>query len=346
MSERFTDFANFLEYTSDSDREFLGYDELHKIPETLCALENSSGGWIIAGAFYDETGELIISGLDDSIRPHTLFAGCESECQVFDSPARIITAHVKSLPRHEKPKILDNKVYRRVEGVNVISGKFARSIIASEALDSSRDDFPVDDLNITLDDKSIHEFRKLITKHNFSGSQHDFLRQSFIYSGKHLTFAGALMFGDILNIRAELHHSGKVFSREAYNIWQAYNDLMPRLICRLSSQCARSVKAALINAFLHADYNIDKHINILIVSNPPRIIINNPGIIPDSDSIRNTRLHKIFELAGISRGLLEGLRIIKSYQPNFRLTQDFAEFRVIAEIVLEGSDSLPAPVIL
>ena len=342
MSERFGDFAKFLEYTSDDDREFLGNHELDKIPETLCALENSSGGWIVAGAFYDETGELIITGLDESIRPHTLFAGYESECEVFDyHTARIIAAHVKSLSRYEKPKILEGKVYRRVEGVNVISGKFARSIIASDSLNYSRDDYAVDDSNINLDTKSINEFRASITKYNFLSEQ-EFLRQTFIYSGKHLTFAGALMFGNILQVSAELHHSGKIFSREAYNIWQAYSDLIPRLTCMLSSQCAGSVKAALLNALLHADYNIDRHINISIIANPPRIIINNPGIICDSESIRNYRLYKIFELAGISHGM----NIIKSYQPNFRLVQDFAEFRVIAEIMLEGSNSLPAPVIL
>ena len=179
MSERFSDFEKFLEYTSDDDRAFLGDDELHKIPETICALENSSGGWIIAGAFYDETGELIITGLDDSIKPHTLFAGYESECEVFDSPARIITAHVKSLSRYEKPKILEGKVYRRVEGVNVISGKLARSIIASDSLDSSRDDYAVDDANINLDTKSIDEFRASITKYNFlSDSEFPFFKSS------------------------------------------------------------------------------------------------------------------------------------------------------------------------
>ena len=339
MSERFADFEKFLEYTSDDDREFLGNHELDKIPETLCALENSSGGWIIAGAFYDETGELIISGLDDSIRPRTIFAGFESECQVFDSPARIIITHIKSLSRYEKPKVLDNKVYRRIEGVNVISGKLARSIIASDSLDSSRDDFPVDDSNINIDSKSIDEFRDSITKYNFL-PEREFLRRSFIYSGKHLTFAGALMFGDILSVRAELHHSGKIFSCEASNIWQAHNDLIPRLTCRLSSSCSQAVRAALLNALLHSDYNIDRHVNILIVPNPPRIIINNPGV--NTGSIRNYRLYKIFELAGISHGM----NIIKSYQPNFRLIQDFAEFRVIAEIRLEGSNSLPAPVML
>ncbi|MBQ6774503.1 MAG: hypothetical protein IJP48_10660 [Synergistaceae bacterium] len=336
MSEN---FDSFLKRTSDDDREFLGNHELDKIPETICALENSSGGWIIAGAFYDETGELIISGLDDSIKPRTLFAGYESECGVFDSPARIIAANIKSLSCYDKPRILNNKVYRRVEGVNVISGKLARSIIALDSLESSRDDYAVDDSNIILDTKSINEFRDSITKYNFL-SQHEFLRRSFIYSGKHLTFAGALMFGNILQVRAELHHCSKIFSCEAFNIWQACNDLITRLTYRLSSSCSQAVRAALVNALLHADYNIDRHINILIISNPPRIIINNPGMI--TGSIRNYRLYKIFELAEISHDM----NIIKSYQPNFRLIQDFAEFRVIAEIRLEGSNSLPAPVIL
>lgn len=340
MSESFDSFLNRI---SGDDIEFLGYYDLHKIPETVCALANSSGGWIVAGAFHDETGELILSGLDDSIRPRMLFADCE--CEVFDYPARIIAAHVKALSHNEKPRILDGKVYRRIEGVNVISGKFARSIFASEALDSSRDDFPVE--NISLDSKSIREFRRTVT--NLSGlTEHEFLRRSFIYSGKHLTFAGALMFGDILQVRAELQYSGKVFALESSNIWRACHDIMPRLTCRLSSSCAASVRAALVNALLHSDYNIDKHINISIIANPPRIIIDNPGIIRGSGSIsiRNKRLYKIFELAGLSRGLQEGLRVIKTYRPNFRLSEDLADFRVIAELELEGVSKLPAPVLL
>lgn len=337
MSEN---FDSFLDRTADDDREFLGDHELYKIPETICALANSSGGWVIAGAFHDETGELIFTGLDDSIRPRMLFA--DYECSVFDYPARIIAAHVKVLPYNQKPKILDGKVYRRIEGINVISGKLARTIFASEALDSSRDDFPIND-NILLDQKNIDEFRKLITKYNFL-PEREFLRRSFIYSGKHLTFAGALMFGNILQIRAELQHSGKIVAIESSNIWRAYSDIIPRLTCRLSSQCAASVRAALVNALLHSDYNIDKHINISIIANPPRIIIDNPGII--CGSVRNKRLGKIFELAGISHGLHEGLRVIKTYRPNFRLSEDLADFRVIAELELEGKNNLPAPILL
>ena len=336
MSEN---FAAFLNRISGEDCEFLGYDELHKIPETICALANSSGGWIIAGAFHDETGGLILSGLDDSINPRILFAGCE--CEVFDYPARIIAAHVKALSHNEKPKILDGKVYRRIEGVNVISGKFARTVFASEALDSSRDDFPVE--NMPLDRKSLSEFRHSVTKlAGFTGQE--FLRRSFIYSGKHLTFAGALMFSNILQIRAELHYSGKIFALKAPNIWLACHKIIPRLTCRLSSPCAEAVKAALVNALLHADYNIDKHIKISIVPNPARIIIDNPGII--RGSVRNKRLCKIFGLAGISRGLHEGLRVIKTYRPNFRLIEDLTDFRVIVELELEGSDKLPDPVLL
>ena len=327
MSEKFSSFADFLERTANQDRQFLRSDELYKIPESVNALANSLGGWIVAGAEIDSQENIIISGLDENIkifRPDT---------QIFDSPARIIIFPVESLSWHDKPQNLDKKIFRRYEGINLISSKFYSSLMAADSLEFSRDDFPVDN-NISLDDESIKNFRRTVIKfheqYKFFDHQ-NFLRKSFIYSGKYLTFAGALMFGDCLRIRAELHNNSQIISLESKNIWRAYSEILPRLTLKLSDRCANSFREIFINALIHSDYNIDTHINITINSRPARVIIDNPGTI--RGTARNLRLKKIFALAGIRT---KGLESIKLYEPSFKLNQDMLNFRVRATLSLEG----------
>ena len=326
VSEKFSSFADFLEQTANQDRQFLRSDELYKIPESVNALANSSGGWIIAGAEIDSQDNIIISGLDENIkifRPDT---------QIFDSPARIIIFPVESLSWHDKPQNLNKKIFRRVEGINLISSKFYSSLMAADSLEFSRDDFPVD--NISLDDESIKKFRLTVMKFHeqYKYLTHkNFLRKTFIYSGKYLTFAGALMFGDLLRIRAELNNNGQIISLESKNIWRAYSEILPRLTIKLSDRCADSFREIFINSLVHSDYNIDNHINITINSRPARVIINNPGTI--RGITRNLRLQKIFSLAGIRTN---GLDFIKLYDKSFKLNQDMLNLRVSATLSLEG----------
>lgn len=324
MSAKFSSFEDFLRKTANQDRQFLRGDELYKIPESINALANSFGGWIIAGAELDTQDNIIISGLPDNTK---IF---RPDSQIFDSPARIIIFPVEALSWHDKPQNLHNKVFRRVEGVNLMSGRHAKILMASDSLEFSRDDFPVFD---SLDEDCIKNFRSILTnlhdEYKFLTHQ-EFLRRSFIYSGKHLTFAGALMFGQRLNIRAELHHT-QIISLEANNIWDAYTKILPRLTLKLSNRCADSFREIFINALVHSDYNIDNHININIISNPPRVIIDNPGTI--RGNTRNLRLQKIFSLAGINT---HGLDSVKLYEPSFNLRQDMLNFRVSATLSLEG----------
>ncbi len=326
MSEKFSSFADFLQQTANQDRQFLRGDELNKIPESVNALANSLGGWVIAGAEIDSQENIIISGLDENIK---IF---RPDSQIFDSPAKIIIFPVNSLSWHDKPQNLNKKIFRRVEGINLISSKFYSSLMAADSLEFSRDDFPV--YNFSLDDESIKNFRRIVIKSHDeykSLNLQNFLRESFIYSGKYLTFAGALMFGDCLRIRAELHNKSQIISLESKNIWRAYSEILPRLTLKLSDRCADSFREIFINSLLHSDYNIDTHINITINSRPARVIIDNPGTI--RGTTRNLRIQKIFSLAGIRT---KGLESIKLYEPSFKLNQDMLNFRVNATLSLEG----------
>lgn len=295
LSEKFSTFTEFLENTASEDRQFLSSDEFHKIPASVCAFANSCGGWLILGAeFLDD--EINFSGIPEDFNPGKF---CD-EFQIFTDPAKIIVSYIPQLTWHRKPQTFGGKIYRRVEGENLISGKQSGAIIITDAQEFSRDDFPVENAN--FDDEAMNEFREVVIKSHDEYkifSRDEFLRRSFIFSGKHLTFAGALMFGDIMQIRAGLHYNSDIIAIEANNIWKAYRNILPRITLKLSDKCAAAVHEALINSLLHSDYNISREINITITPNPAKILIDNPGTI--RGVVRNQRLMKIFDLAGISR---------------------------------------------
>lgn len=160
------------------------------------------------------------------------------------------------------------------------------------------DDSPAD--NTILHEDSIDEFRRVVTAlHRDYGElpHEEFLRRTGIYSGKYLTSAGALMFGECLDIRAVLTHRNISAEIGATNIWEAYTNILPRLTCRLSYDSAQNFRAAFIRALLNSDYSLSRKILITITSGPPRAIIDNPGVL--GRSRKNHRLTKIFTLAGM-----------------------------------------------
>ena len=265
-------------------------DSPERLPETICAMSNSCGGKI----YYDG--------------------------QVIDVP---------ELLWYRKPITYNGKAYRRIEGENVVSGRWARAMMANR--DISRDDFP---LSCSIDNKQLEAFRSaVISRHNeYKYFRRDeFLRRTGIYSGKYITFAGALMFGNCINVRAVLRHRNIAAEVSAKSIWTAYIDLLPRLTHKLSGECSAVMREAFINALLHSDYKADTNINITITSGPPRTIIDNPGLI--RTDIRNHRLKKIFDLAGINH----------EHNGVINLKQDILNFRTIAVISLEG---LPEAIML
>ena len=298
-------------------------DEIDRVPETACAFANSEGGEISCDGF--DPVSLIPPGV-----PYVR----EAYGSVYIPP----------LEWHKKPVTFNGKVYRRIEGENVISGLFVKSIMAGDSNEASRDDFP---FSATLNEDDVDAFTaRVVELHGDMRrySRAELLRRAGVYSGKHLTFAGALMFGDIVKVSASLEYSGGLAEIEAVNIWRAYTEILPRLTFALSENCAQAFREAFINSLLHADYNVDRHITVAIQPSPPTVTFDNPGMI--RWTTRNHRLAKMFELSGITGGRPNGLDIIRSYMPNFKLTQDMLNIRTVSVLRLEGHGELPEPVML
>lgn len=340
MSLKFSSFSEFLETTADDDREFLRNGEFSKIPAVACALANSSGGWIILGAERDWDGEINITGFENKnvIVNVPIPHGISFSFQKF---LNIIIIYIAPLEWHKRPILFEGMFYRRVEGVNLTSSAKSAAIIASDAQDFSRDDEPA--MNFFINPDSLNDFYGTVLKFhdeykNFSVGE--FLCRSFIFSGKYLTRAGALMFGNIIKIKAVLNYSGAYAELEENNIWDAYKNILPRLVNKLSSRCSEAFQEIFINALLHADYHAGNVITVRITSDPPKVLIKNPGII--RDGTRNHRLKKIFELAKISRKR-RGLETIKKYMPSFKLEQDMLNFCVASSLELEGIAEFSGP---
>ena len=340
MSLNFSSFSDFLEITAGDDREFLRDGEFSKIPSTACALANSSGGWIILGAEREWDDEIIITGFENkNINVNILIPrGISFSFQNF---INVIVICIAPLEWHRRPLLFNGMFYRRIEGVSVTSSMKSAAIAASDAQDFSRDDEPA--MNSFISSECLNDFYGTVIKihdeyKNFSAGE--FLCRSFIFSGKYLTLAGALMFGNIIKIRAALDYREAHAELEANNIWDAYKNILPRLVNKLSSRCSEAFQEIFINALLHADYHADNFINVSITSDPPSVFIDNPGTI--RPGARNHRLKKIFELAEISRKG-RGLETVKKYMPSFRLEQDMLNFRVTSSLELEGIAELSNP---
>ena len=338
MTLNFPGITKFLENTAEDDREFLREEEIYKIPSTSCALANSSGGWIILGAEIYEDGEIEITGVKNSnIKINSLIpSGISFDVQILGGgfSKKIIIIFIENLEWNKKPFLFEGNFYRRVEGVNLISSKKSAAIVACDVFENSCDDEPA--MNFFINPESVEDFYKTTIKmkpeyKNFSVDE--FLSRSFIFSGNFLTFAGVLMFGNVIKIRAVLDYEDVHAELTENNIWDAYKNILPRLVNKLSLRCSQALQEIFINALLHADYKIDNSINISITSKPPKISIDNPGFL--RGNARNKRLKKIFDFSGMSVNG-RGLETIKKYMPSFKLKEDMLNFRVNALLDLEG----------
>ena len=264
-----------------TDMQTLSREERSRLAEYVNAMQNSSGGIISV----EGKGEV----------------------------------RVEALNWYEKPIALDGRVWRRIEGQNIISGVWAKSVMASR---DSCDDFAVD--GAALRGEHVADFRRAVLRlHPELGEfTHDeFMRRTGILSGRHITSAGSLMFGGAITVRAVLAHREIHAEIEAHNIWEAYTVLLPRLTRRLSAKSAESVRAALTTSLISSDYNLDTHIHISILSSPPRIVVDSPGLI--TPSLRNHRLIRIARLAGI-------------FAAPFEAEHDMLNFRTLSTIHIEG----------
>ncbi len=217
-----------------------------------------------------------------------------------------------------------------------------------EFLEKERDYYGGDDfefMNAFVNPQSLNDFYETVIKlhDEYKNFKHgEFLRRSFIFSGKYLTFAGALMFSNIIRVRAELKYSHGHAEIEALNIWDAYKNILPRLSIKLSRKSSKILRESFINALLHSDYNIDNKINISITPNPPKILIDNPGIL--RKHVINRRLEKIFALSGIKTQ--KKIHDLKNFSSSFKIEQDMLNFRVKTSFEIEGLAELPEVIIL
>ena len=118
--------------SGEYDIEIFGRDNEHRIPQTVNALANSSGGEIICEGFNPEP--LIPSEI-----PHT-----------SETSNGTTTVNIPPIVWHKRPLTLNGRVYRRVEGQDLISGLRAKSLMAGDAHEFSRDDFPVKDTPLRI----------------------------------------------------------------------------------------------------------------------------------------------------------------------------------------------------
>lgn len=360
LTEIFSDFSEFLERTAGYDRQFLNIEEQYKLPIVMCAMANSVGGWIIFGAEEEKTDEkIIVTGLNDTeikIPEKNIFSE-EIDFEFFEinNPEKILVIKVNPLIWYKRPVILSEKfVYRRVEGENLISGKRSKIQIANDSMNFSSDDFPIRDNNKTLNIKNVLEFKEILLSRNSEISRFEkdeFLKRSFIYSGKFLSNAGFLTFGEnSVLIEIKLYYKEDIIKFESHNLWQAYFNMLPRLTRYLSDDCSKALKEMFINSIIHNDYNINNFISIKIKGGPARVIIKNFGIprtFKDGESIfRNFRLMKIFKMIGVVNGCGSGINIIKKYQDNFKPEYNMLDFSFTASINLKPRINLPGPVIL
>lgn len=273
----------------EHDTQTLMRDELHRLSATINAMGNSDGGIITL-----EGGEVI----------------SVEACQWFARPQRF-----------------NGHVWRRVEGENVRCGLWSRAVMAEDAHTLSADDFPVNS-RINAQDLASYRERVVTRREEYACFARDeFARRAGVYSGRHLTFAGALMFGEVLRVRAELHHEGIHAHIERPNIWEAYTQLLPKLTRALSALSTEAVSEAVTYALLNADYTLGKNININIHARPARLEVEAPGIIrPD---LRNHRLARMFGLAGIN---------IPARPQTLR--QDMTDFRMHSTILIEANSPI------
>ena len=379
VAVEFSTFAEFLEQTSEEDRQFLTEEEQQRFAPAACGMTNGVGGWIVLGASWDEEEQqAAVEGLRS---PSALRERLEGELSggrafstaipavlhVLKDPAPLLLVQVFPVEWNFRPVCVGRDyargTWRRVEGVNLLSGVRTRFRLGMDALERLRSDRPIVGMGLeALHEESVAAFREAVVERRprWAGlSMRAFLNRAQVLSGDVVTQAGNCMLGrQGTRIRAELHSeaTGGSEAFEVRNLWKACFDLMPRLVRSLSPTCAAAFRECFLNALIHADYDAGD-VHILLKDGPASALIRNPGMVRtcrQGESVcRNFRLMKIFQLLGAAQGDGRGLSVIRRYQPGFRLQQDILELTTTALLNLEPvaalqdssvSDTRPKPV--
>ena len=356
LSERFLSLEDFLERTAEADREFLPEEEVDRFPAVCCGMANGTGGWVVLGAAWDEDAP-VVRGLSDPsglerrlktalIGDRMLSADTVSSFRVLEAEgASLLIARVGAAEWYRRPVCVGDDylrgVYRRIEGVDVVSGRRACFRFALDALERLRGESVVPGLTVSdLHEESVASFRDAVTARRPEWkalSLEAFLARTLVLDEGDLTQAGHLLLGKKgTRVRAVfLLPSGEEEIFEVRNLWRAYADLLPRFCKGLTPACAAALHECFVNALVHAEHD-EGFVRVTGCCDAVRV--ENPGLSRSrrGESLcRNVRLMRMFQLAGAARGEGHGLECLHAYSPGFELRQDLLEFVTVAELELE-----------
>ncbi|MDR3230257.1 MAG: hypothetical protein LBT65_02360 [Synergistaceae bacterium] len=375
---------SFLAEIGDMDVAFLGVDELDRFPVVCCGMANGDGGWIVLGATREEERTVVRGVADVALLERRLRVSLRDFREISFDPVlsfyllssgdkKLLAARAGSAEWWRRPVCVGgNRVrgaYRRVEGVDVISGRDARFRMALDALEPLRDDLPVPGLSVSdLNVANVASFRKKILERRPRWehlSEAELLKRSLVLddSGK-VTRAGQLLLGgnDSKNdrggdgensspVRVALKAAGageEARTFAAPNLWSACEELLPCLCASLSKRCAEAARECFVNALLHAEHD-SGHVEVEIDRDARRLLISNPGLSRagtserDEAETRNYRLLRILRLVGLARGEGKGLGIVRAFDRMFRMRGDSLELRTVATLSLEISPESVEP---
>ncbi|WP_299076621.1 hypothetical protein [uncultured Fretibacterium sp.] len=364
LSGRFASLSDFLDRTVEEDREFLPEWALDRFPAVCCGMSNGAGGWIVLGAEWDEDVPVVHgvsdpSGLERRLRAvlageRTLSADSVSSFRVVEAEGvPLLIIRVEPAEWWRRPVCVGGNyirgVYRRIEGVDVVSGKRVCFRLALDALERLRDESAVPGMTASdLHEESAASFREAVIERRpeWRGlSPEGFWARTLVLSDGALTRAGWLLLGkNSARVRAAFNEGTEdeeLF--EVRNLWRAWLNLLPRFCSGLSGPCAAALRECFVNALVHAEHDAG---NVMVTGSGGRVRIENPGLSRSrrGESLcRNERLMRMFRLAGAASGEGRGLDLVRFYRSGFELRHDFLELMTIAELDLEHAVPLPEP---
>ena len=356
--------SDFLGRTAEEDREFLPEWDLDRFPAVCCGMSNGAGGWIVLGVEWDEDAPVVHgvpdpSGLERRLRTvlageRVLSADSVSSFRVVEAEGvPLLIARVDPAEWWRRPVCVGGDytrgVYRRIEGIDVVSGKRVCFRLALDALERLRGESAVPGMTASdLHEESAASFREAVTARRQEWrelSPEEFWARTLVLSDGELTRAGWLLLGKhSARVRAAFNEGTEdeeIF--EVRNLWRAWSDLLPRFCSGLSGPCAAALRECFVNALVHAEHDAG---NVVVTGSGGRVRIENPGLSRSrhGESLcRNERLMRMFRLAGAASGEGRGLDLVRCYRSGFDLRQDLLELVTIAELDLERAVPLPEP---
>ena len=345
----------FLSLTSGSEQAFLSLSELDRFIPTCCGMTNGAGGWIILGAGLGEDDLPVAEGIQNvvSLEKQLALLWQDSPMKnvnhvpyfrvISEAGKKILVVRVESAEWRVRPICVgkEARVYRRIEGENVISGRKIRCRMALDALETSLDDTSVPGMTLSdLDDESVSSFRdKLVAVFPKwkALSVENFLKHALVLDEcGEVTRAGELLLGKNPN-RACLTFRDAQKTQHIPNLWLACEVLLPQISSGLSATCAEALRECFVNAVLHAEHDagivdVEFRDDMAIFSNPglPRCLEQGKS----KSEVRNYRLMRIFVMAGLARNAGQGLKIIRKYDANFRPRWDMMKLATVSELPL------------